>query len=410
MNAMNPAKTNLTKKMSIATVLGVVIGAFFGERLQFLKIIGDIFLRLVQMNIVLLVLGHIIEAVGSFNPKELGKIGAKTCALFLAFSLVAAAWGVLAGTIGLPGMGADTSQFGGGTAAPVTMGFAETLLSFVPTNIVGSMADGSVIHVLLFGALLGIALGQVTAETEDRRIIELVSAFNKAIIKIIGIIMRIAPPAICAIMITTIGRLGVRAMLPLAKYLLVYLAATLAYWFFWLAVLAATCKARPLKMIKNLSDTTMMAITTTSSAITLPTALRECQEKCGIGSKTANLVLPLGMTLNSNGAAMHMAITTVTIAQMYRVEFGRGQLVYVALLATFASVANAVMPGASMVSLAIMVPAMGLPLESVAVFAGVDYFVGMLRTFLNVNADVYTAMIVAKTEGDLDYAVFNAGR
>jgi Na+/H+-dicarboxylate symporter len=148
-------------------------------------------------------------------------------------------------------------------------------------------------------------------------------------------------------------------------------------------------------------------LATTSSAITLPIAMEESQNKLGLSSRITNLVLPLGMSLNSNGSAMHMAITVMTIAQMYQINFDGIQMVTVAVTATFVSLANAVVPGAGLVSLAIIVPQLGLPIESIALFAGVEWFVGMLRTILNVNSDVYSALLIAKSADELDYRVFN---
>lgn len=401
-------KLNLTTKILIATALGIIIGALFGDRLQSLQIVGDIFLRLVQMNIVLLVMGHIVEAVGNTNPRELGKIGLRTFVIFIVSSTIAAAWGVLWGVAFRPGSGVDTSGLAASAGIEVgTMSLSDTILSFIPSNIIQSMANGTVVHVLVFGILFGIALGYVSEEANDHRMLEQIAIFNKTIIRLLFMVMKISPVAICIIIITTVGRLGLQIIIPLAKYLGIYGMATLVFWIIWQVWVCVSCKVSFAKLMRNTANISLMAVTTVSSAVTLPTCLKDSQERCGIGSKTANLVLPLGMTLNSNGAAMHMAITLITIAQIYGVEYDLGHLIYIAVLSTLASMANAVAPGASVVSLAIVVPAMGLPLESIALFASIDYFVGMLRTILNVDTDVYTAMLVAKAEGDLDYKIFN---
>lgn len=404
-------KLNLTSKIMIATVVGIVAGGFWGRELQWMGVIGDIFLRLIQMSIVLLVLGHVVEAVGSLNPRELGKMGAKTCSVFIVSSMIAAAWGIGAGILFRPGGGMDTSLLAG--AQSVEAGTLESvpqiILSFIPSNIIRSMADNTVIHVILFGILFGIAAGFVASSQEDQRLLLMTSIFNKTMIQMIVIIMKMSPLAIGSIMITTVGRLGIQIIIPLAKYLAIYGLATLAYWIFWQLFVCTACKVRLTRLIKNMSNISLMALATVSSAVTLPTTLKDSQERCGIGSKTAKLVLPLGMSLNCNGAAMHMAITVITISQMYGITYDMGHLVYIAMLATFASMANTVAPGASVVSLSIVIPAMGLPLESIALFASVDWFVGMFRTILNVDADVFTAMLVGRWEKDIDFEVFNKG-
>jgi len=127
--------------------------------------------------------------------------------------------------------------------------------------------------------------------------------------------------------------------------------------------------------MKNMS---LVALATTASAITLPVELEEAQYKLGLSKRITHLVLPLGMSLNSNGSALHMTVTVMTIAQMYQVDFDLTKMIYLAIVATFVSLANAVVPGAGLVSLAIIVPQMGLPIESIAIFGGVEWLVGML--------------------------------
>lgn len=402
-------KWNLTSKIMLAAAGGIMVGAFFGRELQWLQVIGDIFLRLIQMSIVLLVLGNVVEAVGNLNPGELGKIGVRTFAVFIISSVTAAAWGVGAGSLFRPGGGMDTSLLAGSRTVETEalQSVPQIILSFIPTSIIRSMADNTVIHVILFGLLFGIAAGSVAFRQGDRRLLDLVSVFNQTMLRLIVMIMNMAPFAICSIMITTIGRLGIQVIIPLAKYLAVYGFATLAFWILWQLFVCAACKVKLIRLIKNMANISLMALTTISSAVTLPTTLKDSRERCGIGSRTANLVLPLGMSLNCNGAAMHMAITVITISQMYGITYDIGHLVYIVALSTFASMANTVAPGASMVSLSIVVPAMGLPLESIALFAGADWFVGMLRTILNVDADVFTAMLVGLWEEDIDFEVFH---
>ena len=126
----------------------------------------------------------------------------------------------------------------------------------------------------------------------------------------------------------------------------------------------------------------------------------------GVSDYVTNLVLPMGMPLNSNGAAMHMALTVITISQIYGVQYGIGHYLYIGLMATLLSLANAVAPGADLVSLAIIVPQVGLPIESIAIFAGVGWFVGALRTILNVDSDIFSAILVADSENELDRELF----
>lgn len=400
-------KISMTAQILIATALGIVLGIIFGERLQPVRLVGDIFLRLIQMNIVLLVLGHVVEAVGGINPRALGKLGIKTFSIFIASSLCAASWGVFMGTFFQPGRGTDLGSMAGAEAASAqTMSVTDTILGFISPNIIGSMAQGTIVHVILFGILFGIAAGAVAARQENKSLLELISLFNKTIIQLVSGIMKIAPLGICALLASTVGTLGIGIILPLAKYLAVYALATFVFLAAWLLFVSIRCQVRFFRLIRNMSGISMMALATTSSAVTLPTTLKDSEEKIGLSKRLCQFVLPLGMSLNCNGAAMHMAITIITISQIYGVVYGTGQIVYIIVLATLSSMANAVVPGAGLVSLSIVVPAMGLPLESIALFASVDWFVGMLRTILNVDADVFTAMLLSKKEGELDKRIF----
>lgn len=239
------------------------------------------------------------------------------------------------------------------------------------------------------------------------KLFQLIIDFNEVIIQVIKYVMHFAPIGIFALVSSSISQLGAQVILPMVKYLLVYSLATVLFLLGWLVVVSIYGRLHPLKLIMNMKNMSIMALATTSSAITLPIELEEAQHKLGLSKRISHLVLPLGMSLNSNGSAMHMALTVITIAQMYQVEFRWTTMVYLAILATFISLANAVVPGAGLVSLAIIVPQMGLPIESIAIFGGVEWLVGMLRTILNVNSDVYSAILVAKSVDEIDYEIFS---
>lgn len=392
---------NLTTQIIIATILGVLFGLLFKEQMTSFDVVGSIFLRLIQMSIVILVMGQIIEAVGQLNPKQLGKLGVKTFIVFIGTSILAALFGVLMGLIFKPGVD-STLIIDGAVPDASTSTFNDTLLGFFPNNIIQSMAEGSIIQVIVFAVLFGLAISYVRLEDPANQILQVTVNFNAIVIKLISIIMKVAPIGIFFILASTVGDLGVTILLPLLKYLLIYALGTLIFLVGWLIISSIYCQISLVKLIKKMSPMSIMAITTTSSAITLPVTLRDSIEKLGISERIAKLVVPLGMTLNSNGAAMHMAITIITISQIFGYAYSFSEYIYIAVLATLASLANAVVPGAGLVSLSIVVPQMGLPAESILLFAGVEWFVGMLRTVLNVDSDALSALMIAKSENELD--------
>ncbi|MBU3144879.1 dicarboxylate/amino acid:cation symporter [Clostridium sp. CF012] len=401
-------KVNMTVQIMIAMVLGVIVGTLAEGKIEGIKLLGDIFLRLIQMSIILLVMGQIIEAIGSLNPKELGKQGVKIILIFLGSSFIAASFGIFIAIMLKPGVGINLKSLTSGVKIDSSyMGsISDTVLGFFSTNVIKSMADGAIAQVIIFAILFGVALSYVRMENENIKLLGVIIEFNKIILRMISNIMKIAPIGIFSLIASTIGKVGVGVILPLSKYLATYALGTFIYLIISFVIVSIYCKIEITKLIKGMMQMSLMALATTSSAVTLPTEMKDAREKLGISERVTKLVLPLGMTLNSNGSGMHMAFTIVTIAQIYGVRYSGGQYLYIAALATLVSLANAVVPGGGLVSLAIIVPQMGLPIEAIALFAGVEWFVGMLRTILNVDSDTFTALIIAKGQNEIDYTVY----
>lgn len=401
-------KPSMITQIAIAVVVGILVGLLIPASGNYLKIVGDVFLRLMQMAIPILILGQIVQAVGSINPKELTSLGGRTIAVFGISSLAAALWGVLMAVIFNPGYGVKMTGFQDASIKAQEISITDTILNFVPKNIFDSLTQGSIIQIIVFALFFGLALNKYLQSHPETQLFQIIVDCNEVIITVIRYVMYLAPLGIFALIASTISHLGLQIILPLVKYLLVYGLGTILFLGIWILVITLYCKVSPLRLITNMKNMSVMALATTSSAITLPVALEETETKLGLSKRITNLVLPLGMSLNSNGSAMHMAFTVMTIAQMYQLEFDITKMIYLAITATFVSLANAVVPGAGLVSLAVIVPQMGLPIESIAIFAGVEWFVGMLRTILNVNSDVYSAILVAKSVDEIDYTVFNS--
>lgn len=401
-------KPSMITQIAIAVVVGILVGLLIPASGNYLKIVGDVFLRLMQMAIPILILGQIVQAVGSINPKELTSLGGRTIAVFGIYSLAAALWGVLMAVIFNPGYGVKMTGFQDASIKAQEISITDTILNFVPKNIFDSLTQGSIIQIIVFALFFGLALNKYLQSHPETQLFQIIVDFNEVIITVIRYVMYLAPLGIFALIASTISHLGLQIILPLVKYLLVYGLGTILFLGIWILVITLYCKVSPLRLITNMKNMSVMALATTSSAITLPVALEETETKLGLSKRITNLVLPLGMSLNSNGSAMHMAFTVMTIAQMYQLDFDITKMIYLAITATFVSLANAVVPGAGLVSLAVIVPQMGLPIESIAIFAGVEWFVGMLRTILNVNSDVYSAILVAKSVDEIDYTVFNS--
>ncbi|MCA9834694.1 MAG: dicarboxylate/amino acid:cation symporter [Thermomicrobiales bacterium] len=404
----------MTSLIMIGMIAGMIFGVVADQSFEALVVIGQIFLRLIQMSIILLVMGQIIEAVGGIKPAESGKIGLKTVTVFLVSTMLAAAFGLLITTIIQPGGSINLERIDQSTEgiSEQNLKIGDTVLSFFPVNVIGSMANGVIVQVILFAILFGLSLSLVIQDNdgEGTNLLSLISSFNKTIMTLVRLVMKLAPIGVFALVASSIGEYGIEMILPLAKYLGTFAFATALFLGIWIVVVCLYARVPLFGLLYGVSRMSTVALATTSSAVTLPTEMEDAETRLGISKEISRIVLPLGVSLNSNGAAMHMAITILTIAQLYGVTYGFNDYLYIVVLATFASLANAVVPGAGLVSLSIVVPQMGLPLESIAIFAGVEWFVGMIRTIANVDTDTFSAILVAKSEGKLDTSVYQLAR
>lgn len=400
-------KISLTNQIMIAMVLGIIAGAVFQENIAGVKVVGDLFLRLIQMSVVVLIMGSVIEAVGGLEIQELRKIGFRMFVWFMGSTVIAAAIGVVFGLVVKPGVGLEGAVSTVENLAVNDGSLQEIILDFIPQNIISAMAEANMIQVIIFALFFGLALSLAKQEGKGSQMLEWISNFNSVILKMVTMIMQLAPIGIFALIAAVVGDIGIGVLSTLMKFLLTLGTAAVLYLIVWLAVTALYCKVSFTRLLKNIWRITMIAVTTTSSAVSLPVKIEDGREKLGIGDRINKLVMPLGMSLNSNGLAMYLSLSIVTFSQFFQIELTMGQLTQAVLLSTLACLGTVVVPGGGLVALATVMPMLGLPTESIALLAGIDWFSGVFRTLLNVDIDVLVALIIAKDENDLDRDIFN---
>ncbi|MBG9986930.1 dicarboxylate/amino acid:cation symporter [Facklamia sp. DSM 111018] len=401
-------KISLTNQILIAMVVGMIVGSIIGPRIEPLKILGDIFLRLVQMSVVVMIMGAVIEAVGSLNPKELGKFGWKLAVWFMGGTFVASILGIAVGFLIKPGSSVTMEIPSNVELSPTTeISTYETILNFFPNNIVTSMTEGNMIQVIIFSILFGLGMSLLSVHTDLGTIKAGIHQFNQIIVQMVTMIMKMAPIGIFALLAWVTGTIGFEVMIPLGKFIFAMALATAVYLIIWIVLTATICKVNPILLAKKLTRMTVMAFTTTSSAITLPVKMEDQEKLLGVSKRVSGLVGPLGMAMNSNGLAIFLAIASITLSQFYGLEFGVKEAISTVLLSTLATLGTVAVPGGGLVALAIVIPSLNLPLESIGILAGIDWFSGMFRTVLNVDADATIAMILAQGEGELDHQLLN---
>ena len=402
---------NPTVAMIVAMVAGIAAGLIVGQDMTKIQFIGDIFFRLIQMGIVPFVMCEIIGAVGSLTKEELAGIGLKAAAAFLISSLLASAFGMMATVIFQPGAGLSNSTIVQNATTDLeatAVSATDMITSFFSSNIISSIASGSMVPCIVFSIFFGVAVILVKENNNGEcRVYDWVTSLNEVLLTIIRVVMNVAPLGIFSYVSASVGALGMDVLVAIGKYILVLAGATLVFTILWFILIGAYCKMSIPRLVKKMMPMSVMAAATISSAVTLPMEMEDAKNKIGLRDNIANLVLPLGVPLNSNGSALHMAVTAVFVAQMYDMDFVGSSLILVCVIAWLLSLANAVAPGASLISLTMLIPALGLPMQAIAILGGLEYIVAAIRTTLNVNSDVFCALLVAKGEDGIDYDIFN---
>ena len=399
---------SLTTQILIATAGGIVFGALVGEWASNLKFIGDIFIRLIQMSVVLLVMSAVASAVGGGDGQDVGKMGFHTFKWIIIFTVISAGLGVALSMLLQPGVGVEIASAADVANSSVETGsIQDTILGFVPTNIINSMAEGSMVPCIVFSLFFGIAMGAYAKESGNRNIIEWVQGINGVITNIIKIVMNVAPIGIFCLLANVAGTTGFKVIIPMLKFLLVLLIGDAIQFLLFGPFTAALTKVNIFKMPKKFAKMSMMAVTTTSGSICLPTKMEDEVTKFGISRKVADFTGPITMSMNSCGAAQCYVAAIFFMAQSTGIQMTPYQMGMAILLSCLMCLGTISVPGGSVIVYTFLATSLGLPLESIAVLIGIDWFAGMFRTLMNVDVDVMIGLLVANKLGELDRDVYN---
>lgn len=399
---------SLTTQILIATAGGIVFGALVGEWASNLKFIGDIFIRLIQMSVVLLVMSAVASAVGGGDGQDVGKMGFHTFKWIIIFTVISAGLGVALSMLLQPGIGVEIASAADVANSSVETGsIQDTILGFVPTNIIDSMAEGSMVPCIVFSLFFGVAMGAYAKESGNRNIIEWVQGINGVITNIIKIVMNVAPIGIFCLLANVAGTTGFKVIIPMLKFLLVLLIGDAIQFLLFGPFTAAVTKVNIFKMPKKFAKMSMMAVTTTSGAICLPTKMEDEVTKFGISRKVADFTGPITMSMNSCGAAQCYVAAIFFMAQSTGIQMTPYQMGMAILLSCLMCLGTISVPGGSVIVYTFLATSLGLPLESIAVLIGIDWFAGMFRTLMNVDIDVMIGLLVASKLGELDRDVYD---
>ncbi len=397
----------LWQKILAGLALGVLAGALLGEDASVFKPIGDIFISAIKMLIVPLVFTTLVVGITSMrDPQKMGRIGVRTIGLYLITTAFAIAIGLLASTLFQPGAGLDMS-FDKPVEAKEAPTLVEILVGLVPQNPVDALANGNILQIIVFAIGLGIALTLIGEKGEP--VVRVFESFAQAMYKLTELVMAFAPFGVFGLIAHVSGSYGMEVLLPLAKVIgVAYLASLLHVLLVYSGLLALLGRLNPLRYLRGILDALVVAYSSASSSGTLPVSLRCAQKNLGVSEGVSGFVLPVGATINMDGTAIYQGVVALFIAQLVGVDLSLMDYGMIIVTGTLASIGTAGVPGAGLIMLSIVLAQVGLPLEAIAVVAGIDRILDMARTSVNVAGDLMVTTLVGKSEGELDHAVYNA--
>ncbi len=410
----------LWKRVFLGLVLGVAFGLVVtqsmgpeaGEALLIkVKVIGDIFIRLIRMIVVPLVFFTLVAGIYAMGePKKLGTIGLKAFILYLLTTFFANLIGLGMGTIFQPGKGVDL-----GGAEPKQMGEAqpigERLMGIIPENPFQALVEGDILAVIFFALLLGVGL--LMAGEAGKPAGKFFDAVSEGILKMTHIIMELAPFGVFALIAYVAGTQGVATFTAIFSLTLaVYLGAALHMLIVYGGLIRIVLNLPFVDFFRGILDPMMVAYSTSSSSATLPVTIRSAEENLGIHKSVAGSVLPLGATINMDGTSLYLGIVALFTAQAFGYTLEPQHYILIALTCALVSIGTAGVPSASLFLLAIVLEVFEVTPEHTALVVGFifpfDRLLDMMRTVTNVTGDITVATAVAKWEGELDEEVFRA--
>jgi len=347
-------------------------------------------------------------ACGASNLSDgssIGRIGLKTIGLYLMTTAIAITLALSVANLVNPGLGLSLeteTTFVAKESPPLK----EVIIALVPTNPVKAMAEGNMLQVIVFAILVGVAIARCGPAGE--RVRASLVDWNEVIMRLILMLMLIAPFGVFCLMLTLFSNMGFTAIADLIKYFMTVAGVLVLHFLLTYSMMVRfVAGLNPIRFYRNFLPVMAYAFSTSSSNATLPVTLETVEHRLGVKNEVASFTVPLGATINMDGTAIMQGVATVFIAQAYNIDIGMTGYLMVVMTATLASIGTAGVPGVGLITLALVLQQVGLPVEGIALIIGVDRLLDMMRTAVNVSGDAAVATIVAKSEGKFSREVFD---
>ena len=387
-------KVSLTGQIGIALVLGVVAGLLLGEAaVPFVQPVGQIYLNLIKTVVIPVVTLSIIAGVVSLEDvKKVGRLGLRTVLFFLCTTAIAVTIGLVVANLLRVGAGFTTNTQTSPVTQPTAVDFSETLVNIFPANIIAPFAEGNMLPVIVIAIFVG--FGILLAGEQGRKVSAMVASLNAVFLKIMDLIIRISPIGVFALILPVVAQQGIGVLLPLLGLVAV---CYLAYGIHVLLVYGASVtwlgKVSLKRFFREMGKPMLFGFSSASSVGVLPFNL-EATKRLGVSEEVSGFVLPLGTTINMDGTAIYQGVCAVFIARAFGMELTLSQQLSVVLTSVLASIGTAGAPGSGMIMLAMVLQSAGLPVEGIALVAGIDRVLDMGRTVVNITGDAACSIVV----------------
>ena len=306
----------------------------------------------------------------------------------------------------MPGAGLNMTVEAGAAVGKDAPPLVQTLLNIIPKNPINALASGNILQIIAFALGLGIALTLVGEKAKPA--IAVFDSLAEAMYKLTEMVMKLAPYGLFGLMAWVAGKYGLEILLPLIKLVaLVYIGCILHVVVVYSGIITTIGGLSPVRYLKGVLNPAAVAFTTTSSSGTLPATIKASREELGVSKGISSFVLPLGATINMDGTALYQGVCALFIAQAFGIDLTTSDYLLIIMTSTLASIGTAGVPGAGLIMLSLVLTTVGLPIEGLAIVAGIDRILDMARTSVNVCGDMMVSAIVGKSEGELDTAVYN---
>lgn len=422
-------ETKKKKKLSDTgkILLGLLFGAVFGIILNYLVpdssikndvvingvlyVIGNGFLKLMKMLVVPLVFTSLIcgaAAIG--DTKTLGKVGVKTIALYICTTALAVSVAIGVANLIRPGIGLNMSQIQAADAVTTTTtqtSMTETLLDIIPDNPFGSLANGTMLQIIVFALIVGILIAKMGERVE--LLFNFASQCNDLMMEMTMLVMKAAPIGVFCLIAKTFSGLGLDAIIPLLKYVISVIAALAVQCFgVYMLMLFGFTRLNPFRFFKKFLPVFGFAFSTATSNATIPLSIETLEDKMGVSRRISSFTIPLGATINMDGTSIMQGVAVVFASQAYGVHLGLNGYLTVIATATLASIGTAGVPSVGLITLSMVFQSVGLPIEAIALIMGIDRILDMIRTAVNVTGDAVCTTIVAFQNKAVDVESFHS--